>query len=165
MTDPARPDRTASGRDRSAAELVAFREDGLELSTDPGRLDLDRIHRWLSVESYWAASRPRDVVERSIAGSISVGVYDGDIQVAYGRVVTDRATFAWICDVFVDEPARGRGIGRWLMRAIVDHLHSLGVYRMLLATRDAHELYARVGFTELIKPDQMMELDSRVNPP
>jgi GNAT superfamily N-acetyltransferase len=156
VTDPARPDRTASGRDRSAAELVAVREDGLELSTDPGRLDLDRIHRWLSVESYWAASRPRDVVERSIAGSLSVGVYDGDIQIAYGRVVTDRATFAWICDVFVDDPARGRGIGGWLMRAIVDHLHSLGVYRMLLATRDAHEVYRGFGFEPLPDPTMWM---------
>jgi GNAT superfamily N-acetyltransferase len=90
-----------------------------------------------------------------------VGVYRDGIQLAYGRVVTDRATFAWICDVFVDESTRGQGIGTWLMQNVVDHLHGLGVYRIMLATHDAHDMYAKVGFTPLAKPDDYMLLDTR----
>lgn len=119
------------------------------------------MHRWLAEESYWAAGRSREMTERSIAASLSVGVYDGGKQVAYGRVVTDGATFAWVCDVFVDAAARGRGIGGWLMRTVVDHLHDLGVYRIMLATHDAHEVYARVGFTPLADPTRWMVLDTR----
>lgn len=91
-------------------------------------------------------------METSIAGSLSVGVYDGEKQIAYGRIVTDRATFAWVCDVFVDTDARGRGIGTWMMQAVVEHLQSLGVYRIMLATHDAHEMYARIGFGPLPDP-------------
>jgi GNAT superfamily N-acetyltransferase len=105
------------------------------------------------------------VVERSIAASLNLGAYDGTEQVAYARIVTDSATFAWVCDVFVDASVRGRGVGTWLMRAVVDHLHRLGVYRILLATRDAHEVYARVGFTPLADVGQWMELDTRQPPP
>jgi GNAT superfamily N-acetyltransferase len=119
------------------------------------------VHRWLAGESYWAAGRDRAVVERSVANSLSFGVYDGTTQVAYGRVVTDHATFAWVCDVFVDAAVRGRGVGGWLMRSIVEHLHGEGVYRILLVTRDAHGVYAGAGFTPLARPEQWMELDTR----
>jgi GNAT superfamily N-acetyltransferase len=95
-----------------------------------------------------------------MAGSLSVGVYEGDKQVAYGRIVTDRATFAWVCDVFVDTTVRGRGIGSWLMQAVVEHLQGLGVYRIMLATHDAHEMYAKVGFTPLPDPARYMELNA-----
>ncbi len=110
------------------------------------------------------AISPGDVLRCAIAGSVSVGVYDGDKQVAYGRIVTDRATFAWVCDVFVDADARGRGIGTWMMQAVVEHLQSLGVYRILLATHDAHDVYAGVGFVPLPEPGQYMQL-SQTAPP
>lgn len=90
-----------------------------------------------------------------------MGVYRDGAQLAYGRVVTDRATFAWICDVFVDESTRGLGIGTWLMHTVVDHLHGLGVYRIMLATHDAHALYAKIGFTPLPAPETYMQLYTR----
>ncbi|MCW3838859.1 GNAT family N-acetyltransferase [Micromonospora yasonensis] len=139
------------------------RPDGYQLSTDPARLDLDRVHRWLCTDAYWAIGRDRDTVERAFAGSIGFGVYrpgDGR-QVAVGRVVTDRATFAWLCDVYVDRGERGRGLGTWLAGAVRDHLTELGVRRIVLATNDAHGVYAKVGFTP-VEPDRWMQLDRRV---
>src|SRR5262249_53925783 len=138
----------------SRTGVLARRDDGLEISLDHGRLDVDRVFEWLSVESYWAAGRARDVVERSLVGSLCAGVYDtgveGAPQVALARVVTDDATFAWVCDVYVDTAARGRGIGTWLMRELVTELvERRGITRVLLATRDAHEVYARSGFHAL----------------
>ncbi|KAB1929841.1 GNAT family N-acetyltransferase [Micromonospora sp. ALFpr18c] len=139
------------------------RADGHLLSTDPARLDLDRVHRWLSTDAYWALGRDREMVARAFAGSLPFGVYrpgDGQ-QVAVARVVTDRATFAWLCDVYVDRAARGDGLGGWLAAAVRDHLAELGVRRILLVTNDAHEVYARVGFTPLEVPERWMNLDQR----
>jgi GNAT superfamily N-acetyltransferase len=139
------------------------RADGHEISSDPARLDLARIHDWLATHAYWAIGRPREVVERSIAGSLTCGVYrPGDKrQVAVARAVTDLATFAWLCDVYVDRNARGDGLGAWLVGAVADHLRSVGVGRLILATRDAHGVYAKLGFAPLANPDQWMELDAR----
>jgi GNAT superfamily N-acetyltransferase len=139
------------------------RADGHLLSTDPARLDLDRVHHWLSTDAYWALGRDRETVVRAFEGSLPFGVYrpqDGR-QVAVARVVTDRATFAWLCDVYVDRSARGSGLGTWLAGAVRDHLADLGVRRILLATNDAHEVYARVGFTPLDVPERWMNLDRR----
>ncbi|MCD4526481.1 GNAT family N-acetyltransferase [Nocardioides sp. cx-173] len=124
----------------------------LEVSTDPARLDVGLIHRWLSEDAYWAIGRSREVVERAIEGSLSFGAYDDGRQVGYARVVTDRATFAWVCDVYVDRAARGHGVGKALVAAIDATLRGLGVRRAMLATEDAHALYAAVGFAPL--PDQ-----------
>ncbi|WP_446212328.1 GNAT family N-acetyltransferase [Micromonospora sp. IBSANI012] len=136
------------------------RDDGYLLSTDPDRLDLDRVHRWLSTDAYWALGRSRETVAASFAGSIPYGVYAGGEQVAVARVITDRATFAWLCDVYVAPPERGRGLGTWLATAVRDHLAGLGVRRILLATHDAHGVYAKVGFGP-VAPDRWMELDHR----
>ncbi|MFI2650607.1 GNAT family N-acetyltransferase [Micromonospora fulviviridis] len=139
------------------------RHDGYLLSTDPDRLDLDRVHHWLSTDAYWALGRDRDTVGRAFAGSIGFGVYrpgDGR-QVAVARVVTDRATFAWLCDVYVDQAERGRGLGTWLAGAARDHLAEWGVRRIVLATNDAHGVYAKVGFTP-VEPGRWMEYDQRV---
>ena len=140
------------------------RADGYQISTDPDRLDLDRVHRWLSTDAYWALGRDRATVDRAFAGSLGFGVYrPGDgAQAAVARVVTDRATFAWLCDVYVDPAERGRGLGTWLAGAVRDHLAELGVRRILLATADAHGVYAKVGFGP-VDPDRWMELDQRVN--
>jgi GNAT superfamily N-acetyltransferase len=133
----------------------------LEIDTDPQRLDVASIHGFLST-SYWSPGVPRAVVERAIAGSLVWGVYDGGAQVGFGRVVTDRATFAWLCDVFVLESYRGRGLARWLVQTIRDHDGLQGLRRFLLATRDAHPLYAQVGFTPLkTPPERWMEILDR----
>ncbi|RKN48398.1 GNAT family N-acetyltransferase [Micromonospora endolithica] len=141
------------------------RDDGHLLSTDPARLDLDRVHHWLSTDAYWALGRDRETVARAFAGSIGYGVYrpgDGR-QVAVARVVTDGVTFAWLCDVYVERAARGTGLGTWLAGAVRDHLADLGVRRILLATNDAHGVYAKVGFIP-VRAERWMELDQRVRP-
>lgn len=137
---------------------------GIRISDDPAELDVDRIHRWIGEQSYWAQGRPRATQEAAIAGSWSFGAYDekSGEQLGYARVVTDRATFAWLCDVFVDDAARGRGVGTQLVARIVDELDAVGIRRTMLATSDAHGLYARFGFEPL--PDPSMYL-ARVAPP
>lgn len=132
-----------------------------EISTDPARLDAARIHRWLSTDAYWALGRGRDTQDSAIAGSLNFGAYDtaSGEQVAYARVVTDHATFAWLCDVYVDPVARGRGLGTELVVAARDHLAPLGLRRMMLATEDAHGVYEKVGFKSLENPLMWMTLD------
>ena len=132
------------------------RQQGLAVSTDPDLLDLDAIHRWLSTEAYWALGRGRDVVERAIAGSLNFGAYDEGRLVGYARVVTDRATFAWLCDVYVDLEHRGQGVGSLLLRAVDEQLREWRVKRAMLATEDAHGVYARFGFTPLEEPARWM---------
>jgi GNAT superfamily N-acetyltransferase len=126
------------------------------ISTDPARLDLDSIYGYLS-GSYWAAGRPREVVARSLRASLCFGLYHGASQVGLARVVTDCATFAWLCDVFVLEEHRGRGLGVWLIDVVVGHPELQGLRRIMLATRDAHGLYARHGFTPITAPERWME--------
>ena len=128
----------------------------MEVSTDPERLDVDRIHRWLSTDAYWALGRTREVVERSIAGSLNVGAYVDGVQVGYARVVTDHATFAWLCDVYVDPAHRGSGVGTALLEAVSAQLAGVRLKRVLLATEDAHDLYRRFGFTPLPHPERFM---------
>jgi GNAT superfamily N-acetyltransferase len=135
------------------------RDDGYQLTSDADRLDVGLVHEWLSTDAYWALGRSRDTMDRSVAGSLVYGVYrpgDGR-QVAFARVVTDSATFAWLCDVYVDRAERGRGLGTWMVGAVRDHLAGLGVRRVLLATDDAHGVYARLGFTPLAEPGRWME--------
>ncbi|GAA2765839.1 GNAT family N-acetyltransferase [Streptomyces paradoxus] len=134
--------------------------EGCEISTDPARVDRERVHHWLSTDAYWALGRPREKQDRAIEGSLNFGVYDtvsGD-QIAYARVITDRATFGWLCDVYVDPSVRGKGIGGALVAAVRDELRSYGVRRVLLATHDAHGVYARHGFAALERPEDWMAL-------
>jgi GNAT superfamily N-acetyltransferase len=129
------------------------------VSTEPGRLDLDVIHGFLTA-SYWAAGIPRDVVARAIAGSIPFGLYAGrdtGPQVGFARVVTDRATVGYLADVFVLEAHRGRGLGRFMMRCIDAHPGLQGFRRWFLVTRDAHALYRGCGYGPLAAPDRWME--------
>ena len=134
-----------------------WHRDGYVVSTDAERLDLEVVHAFL-VESYWAQGIPRETVERSIEGSMPFGLYaaSGE-QVGFARVVSDRATFAWIGDVFVLPDHRGKGLALWLMECVRDHPALQGLRRWMLATRDAHDLYARVGFTPLADPTRLME--------
>ncbi|MFF3494105.1 GNAT family N-acetyltransferase [Streptomyces sp. NPDC002795] len=134
--------------------------DGYAISTDLARIDTDRVHAWLSEDAYWAMGRPRAQQDKALAGSLNFGVYDAASgeQVAYARVVTDAATFAWLCDVYVDRSVRGKGIGKAMVTAVRDHLQSLGIRRVLLATKDAHGVYEGVGFKALEHPEQWMAL-------
>lgn len=127
---------------------------GIRISDDPAELDRERIHRWIGEQSYWAAGRTRQTQDAAIAGSWSFGAYDDGSreQLGFARVVTDRATFAWLCDVFVDDAARGRGVGKLLVAHIVRELDAAGVRRVMLATSDAHGLYAQYGFEPLADP-------------
>ena len=130
----------------------------LTISTDPSLVDVALVHRWLSTDAYWALGRPREVVERSIAESLNVGAYDDGVQVGYARVVTDRATFGWICDVYVDPSRRGAGIGSRLISSVLAELSPLGLQRVMLATADAHALYAAHGFEPLPNASMIMVL-------
>src|SRR5690349_5148842 len=123
------------------------------ISTDKSRLDIGMIHKFLSEESYWAKNIPRDVVERSIENAICFGAYDGERQIGFARVVTDRATFAYVGDVFVLAEFRGAGISKMIMQAIRDHPELQQLRRWYLLTRDAHSLYEQFGFHALVKPE------------
>jgi len=141
--------------------VTEWRRDRHVVSDDADRLDVAMISRFLADESYWAEGRPRDLVERSIANSLNLGLYEDDRQLGFARVVTDRATFAWICDVLILSEARGKGLGTWLMECVIDHPDLHGLRRFMLATRDAHEVYRRVGFTELPDPSRIMVRQDR----
>jgi len=145
--------------------LTLTRPDGLVLSDDPALVDLACCIRWLAT-SYWASDRTPDQIARSFAGSRVFGVYrpDGQ-QLALARAVTDGASFCWVGDVFVDESVRGRGIGSWLVGTLVRVLQEEGVPRFLLGTRDAHGVYAKLGFTAPLVPEVFMELDTRTTRP
>jgi GNAT superfamily N-acetyltransferase len=140
----------------------SWQRGGYTVSTDRSRLEIAVIHRFLR-ESYWAANIPRDIIVRSIEGSISYGIYhdaDGE-QVGFGRVITDGATFAYVADVFVIDPHRARGLGSWLIRCMLMTPELQGLRRWLLATRDAHEVYRRAGFEPVAKPSRFMEIFAR----
>lgn len=138
--------------------MITTRADGLILDTDPARVDLDRVHHWLSTDAFWALGRSRETVERSIEHSLVFGAYTPDTaeQLAFARVVTDYATFGWLCDVYVAREARGRGIGTWLAEAAVAALALHRLKRLMLSTLDAHEVYARVGFSAVPEPERLM---------
>jgi GNAT superfamily N-acetyltransferase len=134
-----------------------WRKEDFVISTDRSRLNLEFIHSFLSTKAYWAMGRSLDVVERTIQNSLPFGVFEGSKQIGFARVVTDFATFAWIADVFIVEEYRGRGLGVWLIEIISSHPQLQGFRRWILATRDAHDLYRRFGFTELANPQRYME--------
>ena len=131
--------------------------DPYEISTDRGRLDVAVIHDFLR-SSYWAQGISRAVVERSIQHSLCFGAFLGGQQVGFARVITDFAAFAYLADVFVVPEHRGRGVAKMLLRAIVEHPELQGLRRVLLATRDAHGLYAQFGFQPLAHPEDFMTI-------
>jgi len=135
----------------------SFQEREYSISTDPGRLDLDAIHAYL-VRSYWCEGIPRQTLERAITNSLCFGLFHGNDQVGLARVVTDSATYAYLCDVYVLEAHRGKGLAKWLMECVMAHPGLQGLRRFTLATRDAHGLYRQFGFHELSKPESRMEI-------
>lgn len=127
------------------------------ISTDPARLDAAAIQRYLAA-SYWAEAIPIDVVRRSLEGSLCFGLYAPEGQVGLARVITDRATFAYLCDVYVLPEHQGRGLGRWLMECVMGSPQLRGLRRWMLVTRDAHRLYEGVGFRAVSNPAGIMEI-------
>lgn len=138
-------------------DAKAVPPDGLRISIDPADVDVDWLHGALSERSYWAQGRSRAIVEASLRGSLCFSALADGRQVGFARVVTDEATFAWVCDVFVEESWRGRGVGSLLMTAIVDDPRLQDVRRMVLATASAAPLYGRFGFGPLERAEHWME--------
>ena len=134
-----------------------YQQGEYEVSTDPARLDVGAIHQFLAYESYWAQGLDRTVLEKSLAHSLSFGLYAGPRQIGLARVVTDYATFAYLCDVYVHADFRGHGLGQWLMSCVVAHPELQTLRRFLLVTADAHGLYAQFGWTVLARPERHME--------
>lgn len=142
--------------DKTAAFNAAF-GDQFEISTDRARLQIEVIHGYLSQESYWAAGRPLEKTLRAIENSLCFGLYRGADQIGFARIVTDYATFAYLGDVFVLGEFRGMGLSKWLMDTIISHPDLQGLRRWVLATRDAHGLYEKFGFSALRFPERWME--------
>jgi len=136
--------------------FLEIRRGEFTISTDPSRLDMDAICGFLG-RTYWAKGRPREWTEQAVANSLVFGVYAGDRQVGLARVITDRSIIAYLCDVFIDEKFRGRGLGRWLVETLLDHPDLKSVRRWLLATDDAHDLYRKFDFREIDHIENWMQ--------
>jgi len=136
--------------------MVVHRE-GFTVSTDPSCFDVDAVHAYLT-RSYWSPGIPIEVVERAIQNSLCFGLFEGAEQIGFARVITDRATYGYLADVYVLEEYRGRGLSKWLMECICAHPDLQGLRRFALATRDAHGLYKQFGFAELDDPSKHMEI-------
>lgn len=135
--------------------MVWYKEE-FTISTDKSNLSLEYIHDYLSNQSYWAKGIPFDIVKRSVEGAMCFGVYTNGQQIGFARVITDAATFAYLADVFIDEAWRGRGLSKWLMEVILSHPDLQDLRGFMLATRDAHELYRKFGFTDIDNPGRFM---------
>ena len=134
-----------------------WRNDEYTISTDRKRLQINAIYKFLTEESYWAKERTLEQTETAIKNSLSFGLYKGENLIGFARVVTDYATFAYVGDVFILEAFRGKGLSIWLMETIINHPDLQGFRRWILATRDAHALYEKFGFSALKVPERWME--------
>ena len=134
---------------------------GFTVETDLAHIDLDVVHRWLSTDAHWALGRSRQTVQQAAEGSLNFGVFDAEGALCgYARVVTDRTTFAWLCDVYIERSQRGRGVGLFLARTVVDVLAPMDLKRVMLSTPDAHGLYEQVGFVVVPDPEKLMTLET-----
>jgi GNAT superfamily N-acetyltransferase len=141
----------------SAALFDEWTRGEYSISTDPARLDRPAIREFLAA-SYWSPEIPQEVVDRAIEGSLSFGLYRAGRQIGFARAITDRATFAYVADVYVLEEHRGHGLALWLMETVLAHPELQGLRRWMLITRDAHALYRKVGFVGAQRPDLLMEI-------
>ncbi len=133
-------------------------KDEFSISTDKAKLDVGMIHHFVYTTAYWAIGRPMSVVRKSIENSLCFGVYDGAQQVGFGRIVTDGATVGWMCDIFILPSHRERGLGKWLVLCMLEHPDVKGLRRIVLNTRDAHDLYIDyAGFRQLLAPESWLE--------
>ncbi|WP_249384032.1 GNAT family N-acetyltransferase [Chitinivorax sp. B] len=136
---------------------MKWQRDGFEVDTDPARMDLRVVHDFIANRSYWARNIPFDTFERSVTHALCFGVYAGDRIIGFARLITDRATIAYLGDVFIHEGFRGKGLSKWLMDCITAHPELQGLRRWILATQDAHGLYEQYGFRSLAAPERFME--------
>jgi GNAT superfamily N-acetyltransferase len=136
---------------------MAHRQDPIEITTDLARIDLDRVHAWIARKRHWAGSMPRGVFERAVRGSLCFAALERGVTIGFCRVISDRATFAYLSDMFVDPARRGRGVGKAIMAVIMAHPELKALRLWLLVTADAHGLYARHGFCALGAPERYME--------
>jgi N-acetylglutamate synthase-like GNAT family acetyltransferase len=141
-------------------ELFEAHQGQFTISTDPARLDMDAIVDMLQ-RAYWASGRPREKTERAFQNSLVFGIYEGGKQIGMARVITDFSIFAYLCDVFIHEDYRARGLGKWLMQTIMNHPGLRDLRRWLLVTSDAHGLYRQFGFNTIEDPERWMELFKR----
>jgi GNAT superfamily N-acetyltransferase len=137
---------------------MEWRQEHYLITDQPDRMNLEVIHHFLSHSSYWAKGISRETVEKSLKYSLCFGLFHDDKQIGFARAVTDRTTFAYLADVFVIEPYRGQGLGKWLVACILEHPDLQGLRRLLLATQDGHGLYQQYGFAALAKPERFMEI-------
>lgn len=137
-------------------QMIEVHKDNFTISTDPSRLDRDAIAGFLT-RAYWASGRPRERTERALDNSLVFGLYDGDRQIGLARVVSDYAVFAYLCDVFIHEDYRARGLGKWLIATVMAHPELKDVRRWLLVTNDAHGLYQQFGFKTIEDPERWMQ--------
>lgn len=140
--------------------IFTIEKDDFIISTDKLKLDINSIHQYLSEEAYWCKNISLDIVKRSIDNSISFGIYHQNKQVGFARVITDKATFGYLADVFIINDYRGRGLSKWLMQCILGHPELQGLRSLLLGTKDAHGLYSQFGFKPLENPGRFMRYSS-----
>ena len=138
--------------------MVPDQPDRFRITTDEAAIDVDAVHAYLT-RSYWATGIPKDLVAASLRTSLCFGLFDEGRQIGFARVVTDRATFAYLCDVYILEEYQGHGLGTRLMETVMAHPDLQGLRRLLLATRSAHSLYEKSGFVRLAKPEMFMEIN------
>jgi N-acetylglutamate synthase-like GNAT family acetyltransferase len=136
--------------------MKEYTKETFTVSTDRSKVDLNKVCDFLA-RSYWANNRKRETIMKSIEHSLCFSLFDGNEQIGFARVITDGATFAYLCDVFIDENYRGKKLGTWLLQCILEHPDVTGVRRFCLVTKDAHEFYKPFGFTPLQEPERYME--------
>ncbi len=137
--------------------IQEFKKDNFIISTDKDLLDVNAIHTFLANQSYWAQGISRETVQKFIANSLVFGLYSPAGQIGFARIITDKAVFAYLADVFILPEHRGKGLSKWLMECVLAHPDLQGLKKWLLATKDAHGLYTQFGFTPLANPEKMME--------
>jgi GNAT superfamily N-acetyltransferase len=137
-------------------DIIVKNEEGYHISTAKNELDVELVYRYLSTDSYWATGISKDVVMKSIDNSLCFGIYKERHQVGFARIISDFATYAYLADVFVAKEERGKGLSKWLMQIIIEHPELQGLRRFVLATKDAHGLYAQFGFLPYSNPDRLM---------
>jgi len=137
---------------------IEWQRAAFEVSDDRSRLDIGAIHRFISRESYWAAGISENLLARAIANSLCFGLYRGQEQIGFARVVTDRSTFGYLCDVYVERAHRGAGLGKWLVACVLEHPDLKGLRRIALMTRDAHDLYTPFGFRSMAEATRYLEI-------
>jgi GNAT superfamily N-acetyltransferase len=137
---------------------MEWQKEPYSINTDKSKLDVRMIHHFLYTTAHWAVGRPMSIVRKSIENSLCFGLFDGEQQIGFARLVTDTATVGWICDMFVLPSHRGKGLGRWLVECMMNHPDVKGLRRILLNTRDAHDLYVKyAGFRPLLKSESWLE--------